>query len=1509
MIKKKTYDVYRPNKDWRNGDFPRILLHFDPSVSKYYMNTRHMRIQDLQNFDYYMSGELIIVKPHSKLLTENQSDFLDHHRRLLTLTDPDVLQSTSSTIECVDVQTVTSSQLDAQQKSIQKKNLSTSDTRKSTKSTDTCFKMYSETECFFTIPRYYAYAIWGEACIETYTRSSTIKSDALTLFNNDKNTQRDHFDENDTINVKSSTRNSKTMSLRMSKGTLNTEWKQLVHLYRQQRGTKTQTRHLDLQKKETNGEVYLPDISHHHGLNYDMNVLQNTVFCPMTGGSATQPLFFNTRLSSQVIDQLDVVKKVLIQMHDPRATHGGLVEMPCGTGKTVVSLACWCFLMCQKDISVLKSIDYENYLDMFNMRATQKHTSVKLLFLVGKSDLINQTRMRIRQFVPDARIGLIKRDYFPNVDLVDVVIGSIQTLANRHFPPTFFKHFGMVIVDEARNWATPVYANGIKYIPCKYKLALDATPVLYSGRQAYLEIIYGSKIVRVEQPKIPQTVKMLVYTHANQTPIHNKKIGKTDKNKQTTRLMLDHTRNQYIINVIFDILYGSMNRGYIQDVKPSDHRASITDKSTVVDLSNKKSFIDYCVDYINQISSTDRIMPETTTKNDYKPQTMTSIDDSCLNPYNDWTFQSKQLENCYNEMIDIYDQFCKIHCTNIMDVDVFEKKMDNNNNNVEKSSNEHIQHVKVLYARYKQLEQKQASIIDMLIQHQNLEYYRPLRLPDHYLPSTYQHKTFSTAMKSNEQAPRGEKTNQNAFGDVHDVPDTPIIIRANDWIRKVANNQSPITLSNTCTKKCDYYISSTQAKLFLATKSRMYTNHMATNLIYKMDGKRFVGRGNLFESYFKQAHSDSKPNDMDVVKNHIHPTNTSLECNVRSESQDEWNWLDQIMPLSKKQHTSDKTIVLDKHELQLSSNTVDKSNNRQESTLASYLGISVEKSHNNNNNNLSESQNFDLNTQVHAHAQQKTMIPINHGDATLSKILEKKRKRTQVDERSRNVDDTPLVSTLNVYHQYHARLRIPMIFVDRVQHAIILIHMAVTEWFRRYYDTGYKDPIILFRGNRQKIAIYSLQMCVDWFTKNNIQLSAQDRTWLVNYADYQKKKQIHFDASFFESIKNREDEDGVAVITDTNETFMERTFQWIPIIPCTSYISHLKKLKEKHETNVKQIHVLQSSQAFQTNANTPTLSQSFYTQSSNTVMNTSSSTCFSKNHSTTQASKSNSTKTIHDQIKRLQTKLLSQDAIMYVEKKIRQWNNMSESIKKMFDHIQEEQNARDADALYKVDRQGCFVDIVEEEKSHTHKSNCSPKKNTMSQENKETVKSHKKVSTKRKSTKTSANDERLNNEGDDDGITIKKENTPDDDNDNRLDDDHVNVNNVNYSLKPLYTFGLYMGAVETKSIYTMTKEDETTALNTDMVFATHFKAGDAIDRPEICTIVQTMPLKDSRQADGRGKRFDLFKQSYCLAWIVEPWSYYQHEYYTHLEFYKCSQAYIDSYSTSSHTHDKKSSKK
>ena len=156
---------------------------------------------------------------------------------------------------------------------------------------------------------------------------------------------------------------------------------------------------------------------------------------------------------------------VFLQNADSSTGGGGLLEIPCGRGKTVIALA------------ILAKL------------------GVKSLVIVHKEFLMNQWVERINQFLPGARVGRIQGQII-DIENTDIVIGMLQSLSMKEYPQSMFSSFGLTIVDEVHHIGSEVFSRSLQKIVTKYVLGLSATMQRKDGLARVFKMFLGEIIYK-----------------------------------------------------------------------------------------------------------------------------------------------------------------------------------------------------------------------------------------------------------------------------------------------------------------------------------------------------------------------------------------------------------------------------------------------------------------------------------------------------------------------------------------------------------------------------------------------------------------------------------------------------------------------------------------------------------------------------------------------------------------------------------------------------------------------------------------------------------------------------------------------------------------------------------------------------------------------------------------------------------------------------------------------------
>lgn len=205
---------------------------------------------------------------------------------------------------------------------------------------------------------------------------------------------------------------------------------------------------------------------------------------------------------------------------------GGILEVPCGFGKTVMAL---------KIISILKQ---------------------KTLIIVHKEFLMNQWIERIQEFLPEAKIGKIQGTTF-DVEGKDIVLGMLQSLYDREFPANAFDTFGMTIIDEVHRIGSEQFSRALLRIVTPYMLGISATVDRKDKLTKVLYMFIGPKIYTQQRTDADLvTVRAVEFTTADTE--FNEVIqdfrGNTQYSSMITKLCAFGPRNEFLVRILADLI-------------------------------------------------------------------------------------------------------------------------------------------------------------------------------------------------------------------------------------------------------------------------------------------------------------------------------------------------------------------------------------------------------------------------------------------------------------------------------------------------------------------------------------------------------------------------------------------------------------------------------------------------------------------------------------------------------------------------------------------------------------------------------------------------------------------------------------------------------------------------------------------------------------------------------------------------------------------------------------------
>ena len=225
------------------------------------------------------------------------------------------------------------------------------------------------------------------------------------------------------------------------------------------------------------------------------------------------------------IEVVDAYKKVVAGTQGTQGAQGGLVNLPCGYGKTTVAL---------NIVSVIRK---------------------KTLIIVHKEFLLNQWVERINQYLPTARIGRIQGQII-DVDNKDIVIGMLQSLSMKDYDDSVFASFGMVLIDEVHHIGSEVFSCALFKIVPKYTLGLSATMDRKDGTTFVFKMFLGDIVYKIGEKKQRNVLVRAIHYHCAD-PVFNRVEydfrGNPAYSTMISKLCEYVPRTEFIIRVVKDM--------------------------------------------------------------------------------------------------------------------------------------------------------------------------------------------------------------------------------------------------------------------------------------------------------------------------------------------------------------------------------------------------------------------------------------------------------------------------------------------------------------------------------------------------------------------------------------------------------------------------------------------------------------------------------------------------------------------------------------------------------------------------------------------------------------------------------------------------------------------------------------------------------------------------------------------------------------------------------------------
>jgi len=284
--------------------------------------------------------------------------------------------------------------------------------------------------------------------------------------------------------------------------------------------------------KETENRIYVP---RYYGLKY----FGIPKICKLTGGADISVNFIGKLRDTQT----EPVKNFLEAAYNPLKM-GGIISVPCGFGKTIMSL----YIACQ--------------------------IKKKTMFISHKDFLNQQFIDTVKQFAPDSNIGIIKQNKV-DTENKDFIIASLQSLAMRDYNSKIFEDIGFVIIDEVHHTGAQVFSRAFKKL---------------NGMRKVFEYYIGNSVYTLKNKEYTDVdINIHKYFVPN---IEYSAVKKMWNGKENIAAMINNIcsfspRNEYIISILIDILKKEPDRRVLILSERRGQLKSIEDLIIENNIANK----------------------------------------------------------------------------------------------------------------------------------------------------------------------------------------------------------------------------------------------------------------------------------------------------------------------------------------------------------------------------------------------------------------------------------------------------------------------------------------------------------------------------------------------------------------------------------------------------------------------------------------------------------------------------------------------------------------------------------------------------------------------------------------------------------------------------------------------------------------------------------------------------------------------------------------------------------
>ena len=179
------------------------------------------------------------------------------------------------------------------------------------------------------------------------------------------------------------------------------------------------------------------------------------------------------------------------------------------------------------------------------------------LILVHSRQLLDQWQERLRSFLPETEIGVIRGGKKKPTGIIDVA--TYQSLINKkdNTVSPIVQDYGHIIVDDCHHVSAPRFEMVLNEVRAKYVLGLTATPERQDGHQKIIFMAAGPirhKVKKSGDEKFEQEIQ--IHQLYDTPPLHLTRPEERPKITGAYRwIMENETRTQQIVSDVIDSVH------------------------------------------------------------------------------------------------------------------------------------------------------------------------------------------------------------------------------------------------------------------------------------------------------------------------------------------------------------------------------------------------------------------------------------------------------------------------------------------------------------------------------------------------------------------------------------------------------------------------------------------------------------------------------------------------------------------------------------------------------------------------------------------------------------------------------------------------------------------------------------------------------------------------------------------------------------------------------------------